>query len=55
MLLGKLRRRAQKILEEAQRRGVEIIRRARRGNPGRPTAANPDPDEEPIRFLEDDA
>ena len=47
--------RARKTLEEAHRRGIEIIRQARRGNPGRPTAANPDPDpdEAPIRFLED--
>jgi hypothetical protein len=45
---------ARKTLEEAQRRGIEIIRQARRGNPGRPTAANPDPDEAPIRFREDE-
>ena len=46
-------RRARKTLEEAHRRGIEIIRQARRGNPGRPPAANPDPDEAPIRFRED--
>src|ERR1700720_144650 len=42
------------LLDDAQRRGKEIIRQARRGPPGRPPAANPDPDEEkPIRFRED--
>jgi hypothetical protein len=45
--------RARKTLEDAHRRGIEIIRQARRGHPGRPTAANPDPDEAPIRFRED--
>jgi hypothetical protein len=45
--------RARKTLDDAQRRGIEIIRQARRGNPGHPTAAHPDPDEAPIRFRED--
>jgi hypothetical protein len=46
-------RRTRKTLEEAQRLSKEIIRQAWRGDPGRPTATNPDPDEEPIRFRED--
>jgi cell division septum initiation protein DivIVA len=53
LMIEHAERRAQKILEEAERRGVEIIQQARRGNPGRPTAAHPDPDEEPIRFRKD--
>jgi cell division septum initiation protein DivIVA len=52
-IIADAERRAQKILEEAERLGKEIIRQARRGNPGRPPAAHPDPDEEPIRFRED--
>ena len=47
-------RRGQKTLEDAQRLGKEIIRQARRGSPGRPPAAHPDPDEAPIRFREDE-
>jgi cell division septum initiation protein DivIVA len=54
LIIEDAERRARKILDEAQRHGVEIIRQARRSNPGRPTAAHPDPDEEPIRFREDD-
>jgi hypothetical protein len=53
IIIEQAERRAQKIVEEAHRLGKEIIRQARRGNPGRPTAAHPDPDEEPIRFRED--
>ena len=52
-IIADAERRARKTLEEAHRRGIEIIRQARRGNPGRPPAANPDPDEAPIRFRED--
>jgi cell division septum initiation protein DivIVA len=49
IIIEQAERRAQKIVEEAQRHGIEIIRQARRGNPGRPN-----PDEEPIRFREDE-
>jgi len=52
-IIADAERRARKTLEEAHRRGIEIIRQARRGNPGRPPAAHPDPDEAPIRFRED--
>jgi hypothetical protein len=53
-IIEQAERRARKTLEDAHRRGIEIIRQARRGHPGRPTATNPDPDEAPIRFREDE-